>query len=565
MGFAGWAIVKNLPSSSNAEKDVPIAVAKRINLRDTVIERGTLASQQTIGIDCQMEGYEIKIIEILPEGTVVKKGDVVVRFDSSNLEKEINEFEQNVANSRSAVQTAKEELIVQEKDNETAIRAANQALEFAKIDQEKYLNGDFKVSKSDLEGAISEMKALVDRNERTVENTRIRVEKGFVGFETLRVVQQELRSAKLRYQRDQQKLEMLLKYDHKKSTLELQSKVDEAEFKLRTEKALAESRMAQKKQQVEGKENELRILEERLERQKKNLEKATVKAPADGTLAYSRGRWRDDEIREGGNVYEGQTLMYLPNMRKMQVEVGIHESLVSKVKPKQPAAIRIDSYAGVPFIGSVKSVAPLAESNWRSSSKNYKTIITIDEIPENVELKPGMTAQVELLIGYYPDVMVVPVQAVATHNDNKYVFAKNESGIFERTEIETNRSNISFIEVSSGIEEGTEVALDAFQRAANQFGDLDELAESTLSRATESLDTKVLKEIEEEEAKKKVEGEKVEEEKKVSGDANADPEAPPTVNEKTPDPEAPPTVNVNKDSDSSEGVQPSTIEGAESR
>ena len=183
-------------------------------------------------------------------------------------------------------------------------------------------------------------------------------------------------------------------------------------------------------------------------------------------------------------------------------------------------------------------MAPLAESGYRVTSKNYKTIITIDEIPEDASLKPGMTAQVELLIGYYPDVIVVPVQAVASHNDNKYVYKKMPDGEFERTAVKTDRSNISFLEITDGLGEGDEVALDAFQRAAGDFGDLDEMAESTLSKAAKSLNTDVLKEIEEAEKKAKEAAENA---------GKKDPEAPPTVIETEPDPEAPPTVDANAD------------------
>lgn len=538
VGIGAWFLISQLSSGSTADPDIPVATIKRINLRDTIMERGTLSSQQSIEIKCELDQWENKIIKILPEGTKVTKGQEVLRFDASRLQEDIAEYNQYVAEYRSSYENAKEELIVQKKDNETLIRAAEQGLDFAKIDRDKYLYGDFKVNLSDIDGAISEQKATLDKTQRDVDNTRIQVQKGFVGLESLRAIQQELRSVKLRHDRDIQKRIMLLTYDHPKLKKEHLSKVREAEYKLKTEKELAETRLTQKRQAVEGRKNELKIREDRLNELKKEIGKAIVKSPAAGTLAYNHGDWWDDEIREGGTVYSGRTLMTLPNMRMMQVEVGVHESLVSKVKPKQPAAIRIDSYPGVPFTGSVKSVAPLAQSGSRVTSKTYKTVITIDDIPEDVSLKPGMTAQVELLIGYYPDVIVVPVQAVASHNDNKYVYRQTANGTFKRTQIITDRSNISFLEVSEGLNEGDKVALDAFQRAADDFGDLDELAENTLSQAAKNLDTEVLKEIE----KAEQEAEKAE---KESGDDTKDPEAPPTVIEAEPDPEAPPTVDAN--------------------
>ena len=157
-----------------------------------------------------MDQWENKIIFILPEGTIVRKGQVVVRFDSSRLEESITDYQQRVADYRSKVQVAKEELIVQKKDNETAIREAEQTLDFAKIDRDKYLFGDLKVNLSDIDGSISEQKATKDKTARDLDNTRILYEKGFVGLETLRAREQEMRSVTLRHDRDVQKRIMLL-------------------------------------------------------------------------------------------------------------------------------------------------------------------------------------------------------------------------------------------------------------------------------------------------------------------------------------------------------------------
>ena len=127
IGLAIWYAVKLLPTGTAANIDIPVASIKKINLRDTIMERGTLTSQQSIEINCELDQWENKIISILPEGTVVKKGQVVVKFDSSRLEENITDYQQRVAEYRSAAQNAEEELIVQKKDNETAIRAAEQA------------------------------------------------------------------------------------------------------------------------------------------------------------------------------------------------------------------------------------------------------------------------------------------------------------------------------------------------------------------------------------------------------------------------------------------------------
>jgi HlyD family secretion protein len=533
-----WAISKFFLNSGPIESTVPTAVVRKINLRDTVIERGTLESQQSIDIVCEMNGWDNKILFILPEGTIVRKNELVVELDSTQLEQDISEAQSAVTEGETQVENAIQELKVQENENESAIRLAEQALDFAKLDRNKYINGDYIVTLSDYEAAISEAITNVGKARRDAENTKILVEKGFRGFEQMRDADQQLKSAELRLRQSKQKKAMLEKYDHVKSMRQYDSGVEEADFKLETQKTTALAKLAQKKRMVEGQKEGLKLQKERLKLLTENLSKSEIRAPAEGTLTYANERWwgRDEQIREGGSVREGQTIMSLPNMRKMQVEVGVHESLVSKVKVKQPAAIRIDSYPNRSFTGEVKTVAPLAESSWNATAKNYQTMITIEEIPEDVDLKPGMTAQVELLIGYYPNAIVVPVQAVASHKDKSYVYVETKTNEFERREIVTGNSNVSFVEATEGIAVGEKVALDAFQRAADDFGDLEDDEDGSLSSAAAALDTEVLKEIEEEEAEREAAAAAA----RLLEEAG-DPEAPPTPTEREPDPEAPPT------------------------
>lgn len=457
---------------ADPESQVSTGVAKIVDLRDLIVEQGTLESQNTVNGVCEIEGYENKIIFIMPEGTRVKKGDVVVKFDDSQILKNITEHELVIAEAKSDVEDAKQEVTVQQNENESSIRAAKQELEFAKIDLNKYLEGDFLVSKSDLEGAISEADTAVKKAERELETMRIYYKRGFRQLEQLREAEQMLESAKLRLQRDEQKYDMLLRFEHKKKKAELEGKATEADFKLSAAQETAKAKLAKANDRLDYRVRRLDMQEKRMERYKKNLKKFVIQAPQAGTVAYPTQNMYgpDRQIREGAVVYQNQTVFYLPNLSEMQVKVGIHESLVSKVKPGQRATVRIDAFPTQAFLGRVKKIAPLAESNFFSSAKNYTAIVTIDEIPEGIALKPGMTAQVEILAGIYPDVLAVPMQAIASNFGRKYVYVLQANGSFERRKISVGKSNVSFVEVTSGLEAGEKVALDAFQRGIEDFG-----------------------------------------------------------------------------------------------
>ena len=491
----GWAAVGNgFFSSSNSVADVPLATARVITLRDTIKERGNLESQQAIEGVCKMEGYEHKVIFIVPDGSLVEADQVVVRLDTSELIKEIEEQEVDVNEAQLEVDDAMQQLTVQQNENISNIRQAQQEYDFAQLDLNMYLEGDYRVNLSDIQGAISEAQTEVDRARRAEEAMRSLVNKGLRRYEQLREAEQVLMSAELRLRRDELKLDKLENHEHPKNLKEYESKLIEAEHKLNTAKDTAQAKEAQAREKLKREERRLEYEQRRLERLQENLERSEMRAPAAGTLAYARNRWRGEEIREGGTVREDQTVFTLPNMRLMQVEVGVHESLVSKVEAGMPAAIRIDSYSSIPFTGRVEKIAPLADHNWAAATRTYGTIVTIDSIPDDVNLKPGMTAQVEIIVGEYPEVLAVPVQAIAAHQDGKYVYVLNGNG-FERREVTTGRDNISFVEILDGLEEGDQVALDAYQRAIDDFADADPLVDSIdseLAEAAAQMDTEII-------------------------------------------------------------------------
>src|SRR3989304_3494917 len=61
------------------------ATVVRAELPITVTERGELESSKTVDVRCEVEGEQLKIVEIVPEGTRVREGELGIRFDTYTL------------------------------------------------------------------------------------------------------------------------------------------------------------------------------------------------------------------------------------------------------------------------------------------------------------------------------------------------------------------------------------------------------------------------------------------------------------------------------------------------
>ncbi|HEV3168265.1 MAG TPA: efflux RND transporter periplasmic adaptor subunit, partial [Isosphaeraceae bacterium] len=164
------------------------------------------------------------------------------------------------------------------------------------------------------------------------------------------------------------------------------------------------------------------------------------------------------QIEEGAQVRERQKIFSLPDITKMQVNTKVHESMVDRVARGQRARIRVDALPNGELTGSVKTVAPLPDpsSFFSSDIKVYSTLVSIDKGPS--QLRPGMTAQVEILVTELEDVLSVPVQAVLEFKNKQQVYVKTPNG-YERRQVTVGISNDQLIEVKTGIKEGDRVVL----------------------------------------------------------------------------------------------------------
>jgi HlyD family secretion protein len=467
-----WGVTRWGSGAAGESSDVPTAPVRLMNLRDRVVEQGDLESQSTVTGICEIDDHENKIIFLAPEGAQVKKGQVVCKFDTSEFDNDITERETRVNEATTEVENAEQEVIVQKDSNASAIREAKQTMEIAKLDLDKYIYGEYEVKKSDLKGAISEAKVNFNNAKRQLVNMRVLVKRGFRDYQQQRSKEQEVESTKLRLQRDEQKLLTLEKFEHVKSLAEFTGKHEESIHKYAVAQSTAKAKIGKAEDQLKNSKYGLRIQERRLKQLKEGLAKHVMTAPQDGTLAYASDNWRGngEKLHEGSMIYRNQPVFVLPDMTKMQVKVGIHESLVSKVKPNQKATIRVEAFSSFALPGTVKSVSPLSASTRWEASNNYQVIVTIDKFPEGIKLKPGMTAEVEILVGEYPNVLAVPIQSVASFGRKKFVFVETGREYVPR-EVEIGNTNISFVEITSGLKENEVVALDAYQRAITEFGD----------------------------------------------------------------------------------------------
>jgi HlyD family secretion protein len=143
----------------------------------------------------------------------------------------------------------------------------------------------------------------------------------------------------------------------------------------------------------------------------------------------------------------------------MIVEITVHESSITKIKPDQIAKITIDAFPDRTFTGKVLKIAPLPDQqrSWLNPDlKVYKTQVTIDGSYDF--LKPGMSAKVETTVEELNDVTIVPIQAVANRGGKKVCYYVSAKGPQSR-EVQTGSFNEKFVQITDGLQVGEDVMM----------------------------------------------------------------------------------------------------------
>lgn len=443
----------------------------------SIVEGGTLEAVNEVVVKNTIDG-DSRIIWLIPEGSYVKKGDLLVEFDTGEAEKNVEEQRVEFEARQAALVKAENDLIITRSTAESDISAAELSVEFATMDLDRF---------EDLERLqkVREAKLNIDTAEEALKLAQQRYEWSLKlsekGYETKSQVDRDKLDVSLKskaFETAQSNHTMLEAFDLKKNYAEYVSSKKEAIANLDRVKKQVESKISQDVANVNSAKITLKLTEESLTKRIKQLEATKVEAPQDGLVIYAkpRSRWGDDpQIAEGSTIRNRAALISIPDVSEMKVSVKIHESMISQVKKGQKAYVVLDSLPDQRFNGEVTKVAILPDSNrnWANPDlKVYSTEVTIADTIEGI--KPGVSAKVEIVIEELSDVITVPIQAVTTIDGEKVCFRHNGDEP-EPIPVEVGKFNTKYIEIRSGLEEGDEVMLNPpLDRQINLTGETTE-------------------------------------------------------------------------------------------
>lgn len=188
--------------------------------------------------------------------------------------------------------------------------------------------------------------------------------------------------------------------------------------------------------------------EARLAAAQASVDMGFIIAPFNGTIT-------DIYPNQGDQVSTGTRAVQVDDLSTVQVVVEVSEVDINRVQVGQPVTVILDAVQDVQYPGEVVAVA--LAGNVTQAGVNFRVVVELDDADANV--RPGMTAAVNIVVTELQDVLLVPNRAVRVQNGRRVVYVMR-GGQMQAVPITLGASSETYSEVVGGeLKEGDVIIL----------------------------------------------------------------------------------------------------------
>ena len=470
----GWAVLGRGGNGQDPTQDQKIEVVERGDFQMRISATGNLEPLIDVEIKSNVEGEIIKLH--VKNGDPVEADQVLLELDPELYEEEKKQAEADVAAAEAQVtqaqlniklkderldsqltqanadlkiaeanfETTKASTITQVSQAETNIQTTKNSLEQDKIAlaQAKIALAQARITLSENEASLRSAKVSLDNAKSELKRNTELYDKKLISKKALEDAQAQHANAEVQHENastrvDSQKESITSQektveirdsaINSRETTLATEQKnlehlknmrqKAEEEAKLRVENSTTRyqelietfdnEKLLTKQSEVSAKANRLRR-ESTLKNQTERLDWTVIKAPMAGIVTLL-------ELEEGEIVTSGRSafsqsppIMTIVDPSKMVVKTFINEVDMERLRLEQRAEIKVDAYQTKTYDGKVYEISPSGQE--QDNIISFEVMIEVSGSPE--ELRPGMSADVDIITYEEKDVLLLPIDAL---------------------------------------------------------------------------------------------------------------------------------------------------------
>jgi HlyD family secretion protein len=365
----------------SAAPNISTTEVKRGEFVDYVQVRGEIKALQSVQLTAPSIAGDLQIVKLTPTGTQVKAGDVVIQFDTSVLQRTLDQQRSVLRSAEAEIEHSRAENRLTEEQHATDVVQGGYDVDRAKLDtsQQEIL--------SEIDGAKTRLK-LTDAQQKFKE------------------LQQKDKSTKA------------------SGDAEIDSK------KLKRDKALFDVRVT---------ERQLASLTRRAP-----ADGMVTIMPNFRARNWTTGGSTPD-FKEGDRAWTGAVVAELPDLKVVRASARVDESDRGRLNAAQTATVRIDAIADKEFQATVAEISPLAKLDYSSwpFTKNFDIAIQI--LDADPRIRPGMSASGRIAVEKIENGILLPPEAVFEKNGGSVAYVLTGSKFEERQVQVTRRSKAALL------------------------------------------------------------------------------------------------------------------------
>lgn len=375
-----------------------------------IVELGYVESVSTVEVRSELD-QPTTVVTVVPEGSDVRKGDLLIRLDASELETKIVQQEIRLATAEALGRSAEEELATSKKTLAALTKAAELRIEIAMRQRETYLadDGEYQVVagalKREIEIADEESDLATQMLQQLAEIAKLK--EGAVERE-IAESRSAILAARARVLTAKAKLALLERHQKPQEMAIRELAILEAKADLMETRGELGKRVRMAASQAIASRAEVAENRRILEGLRRQIAACQVHAPKDGVVVYAhqysrRGGPAEFVVEPGAVVRPRQVILQLPDLSRLQLKVAVNETKIARVRPGQSVSIQIDALADVKLTGRVSRVNQFPEpTSWLNNGvKEFGVIISIADPPRSIRL--GMTAFATIDVGSHAE------------------------------------------------------------------------------------------------------------------------------------------------------------------
>jgi multidrug efflux pump subunit AcrA (membrane-fusion protein) len=462
------------PADKPAEVKPATAKAVKGTLKAEATLKGILEPAQKTEVELKLKAWTtpLKIKKIVPHGSAVKKGDVLVELDLEKIDLAIKDLRRDHEVAGLSLRVAEIEMPVLEKSLPLDMVAAERAKLHADEDLKKFLEvtrpqaeamAEFSVKSAThfLEYAKEELRQLqkMYRSKDLTEETEEII---------LKRQRHQVESAEFMLKNAVLRRDQVVKVDMPRQEETTRDNAVKQTLNLEKTRQTLPLSVSQKRLALAKQKAEYNKSEEKLKHMLADREAMTVKAPADGVVYYGkfgRGQWTAtatsvEKLHEGGSLAADDVFMTVVAPRPLVLSTTVEEKDVALFRKGLKGKATLTAFPELKLPAEVVELEAVPQTPGHFRAKITVTLGHNREEARNTEgVKPGMACAVHFVPFLRKDALAVPAGAVFSDDEDEghYVYLHSDKGQPTKRAVKVGKTVGGKTEVLDGLKPGDEI------------------------------------------------------------------------------------------------------------